>query len=93
MTEEEVVLFLDKIYTGEDAVFEYKGRKLWAQAYWNRKLNLNHSEVFDYTVEGQEVIMLVNIDSLGDRIKIFENAAVFDGKTFHEVKEDINWIW
>ncbi len=93
MTDEEVVLFLDKIYTGGDLDFEYNGRRLWAQGYWKKNLNMNHQEVFDYTVEGEEVILLLDVDSNGDRIKIFENATIFDGKTFHEVKDDINWIW
>ncbi len=92
MTDEEVVLFLDKIHTGEDAEFEYNGRIFWAQGYWKNKVNMSHSEVYDATTE-EDYMLLLDVDCPGDRIKIFENAALFDGKTFHEVKDDINWIW
>ncbi len=86
-------LFLDKIYTGVDVEFEYKGRKLWSQGYWNEDTKLAYMEVYDYTDE-DNVFYILEIDYRdGDRIKIFENAALFNGKTFWEAEQDIRWVY
>ncbi len=93
MTDQEIELFLDRIYTGEDLEFEYKGRQFLAQGYWNEKLKMGHNDVCEY-VEGADPFYPLSIDACNaDRIKIFENAAIFDGKTFWEVAEDIKWLW
>lgn len=86
-------LFLNSVYTGVDVEFEYKGRKFWSQGYWDEDSQLAHMEVYDYTDE-DNVFYVLEIDYReGNRILMFENAAIFDGKTFWQVQQDIKWIY
>ena len=82
--------FIDRIYTCQDTVFIYGGKKYWFQGYM---LNSNtiHMEVFQVEPSKEDYIWEYNGNSISEGQEAFQNAPIFNGKTFWEVEKDIEW--
>lgn len=82
--------FIDRIYTCQDTVFIYDKKKYWFQGYM---LNSNtiHMEVFQLEPSKEDYIWEYNGNSISEGQEAFQNAPIFNGKTFWEVEKDIEW--
>ena len=82
--------FIDGLYYGGERFFIYDGNKYFIQGYCEDeifKLELyiieNAENDFEWHVCSQNAQYLVNA---------FENAKIFNGKTFWDVEKDIEWV-
>lgn len=82
--------FIDMIYTCQDIVFIYNNIKYWFQGY--TKDNIVHMEVFQVEPAKDEYVWEYNGPSLSDGQNAFQEAKIFNGKTFWDVEQDIEWV-
>ena len=81
--------FIDTVYSGQDIPFLFHNKKYWFQGY--NKDGGCHMEVmscfppYDYIWEHDSI----DYQSCGDA---FQKATIFDGKTFWEAEQDIEWL-
>ena len=82
--------FVDRIYSCQDTVFIYNGIKYWFQGYMPCA-NTVHMEVFQISPESDNYIWEYNGNSVSEGQDAFQNAPIFNGKTFWEAEKDIVW--
>ncbi len=82
--------FIDKIYTCQDIVFIYDKKKYWFQGYMTEEGV--HMEVFQADPPEEDYIWEYNGKSISDGQLNFQEAKIFNGKTFWEVEEYIEWV-
>ena len=85
--------FIDRIYTCQDTVFVFHGVKYWFQGYMLD--DSVHMEVFQVEPPVEDdnyYVWEYNGDSISEGQEAFQNAPIFDGKTFWEAEKDIKWI-
>lgn len=83
--------FIDRIYTCQDTVFVFDGIKYWFQGYILDD-NTVHMEVFQIDSAQEGYVWEYNGNSIGDGQENFQNAPIFNGKTFWEVESEIEWV-
>ena len=83
--------FIDRIYTYQDTVFIYRGVKYWFQGYMPDD-NTVHMEVFQTEPPKDDYVWEYNGNSISEGQDAFQNAPIFDGKTFWEVEAEIKWV-
>ncbi len=82
--------FIDGLHYGDERFFLFRGRKYFIQG---------------YSEKGRRILEMFTIDSDVDVIKweafslnkhypveAFEKAKIFDGKSFWEVENEIQWV-
>ena len=82
--------FIDGLYYGDERFFYYDSYKYFIQGYYTGNkpmLELYVLEPADNSFEWRAV-------SDGDSYPVleFENAPIFNGKTFWQVEQDIEWV-
>ena len=82
--------FLDTLWVGEEVIFTYNGKKYFAQGY-TRDDNVSVHEVQLWEPEAK-VIWQEEGGSAEERILYFQNAQIFDGKSFLEIEREIEWV-
>ena len=83
--------FVDRIYTCQDTVFIYKGRKYWFQGYMPNE-NTVHMEIFQTDPDAEDYVWEYNGSSIKEGEEAFQTAPIFDGKTFWEVEQEMEWV-
>ena len=83
--------FIDRIYTCQDTVFIYHGRKYWFQGYMPNE-NSVHMEIFQTDSVKNGYVWEYNGSSISEGQEAFQTAPIFAGKTFWEVEKDIEWV-
>lgn len=87
--------FLDTVYSGQDVVYIYHGIKYWYQGYTNDDGSW-HMEVFQYQKEHQKdgtyFLWEKNVKNEEEGRTAFLQAPLFEGKTFWEAEQDIQWV-
>lgn len=83
--------FVDRIYTCQDTVFVYQGVKYWFQGYMPSE-NTVHMEIFQVNPEKDGYIWEYNGNSISEGQEAFQNALIFNGKTFWEAEKEIEWV-
>jgi len=83
--------FIDRIYTCQDTVFVYNGIKYWFQGYMPND-NTVHMEVFQTEPAVDGYVWVYDGRSISEGQEAFQNASIFDGKTFWDVEQDIEWV-
>ena len=71
--------FLDRIYSCQDTIYIYKGIKYWFQGYMPD--SADNKDIWSYDATTIEQCKQAFID-----------APIFDGKTFWDVEQDIEWV-
>lgn len=82
--------FIDGLYYGDERFFLFKGYKYFIQGYHE---------------EGKPMLIMYVIESPNNNfewravsnnkdypVSEFENAPIFDGKTFWQVEQEIEWV-
>ena len=83
--------FLDRIYSCQDTVFIYAGIKYWFQGYMPNE-SVVHMEVTQYEPPKDEHIWEYNGNTIEECRDAFVNARIFNGKTFWQAEQDIEWV-
>ena len=83
--------FIDRIYTCQDTTFIFNGIKYWFQGYILDD-NTVHMEVFQIDSTQDGYVWEYNGNSIDDGQEDFQNAPIFNGKTFWEVESEIEWV-
>ena len=83
--------FLDRIYSCQDTVYIYNGIKYWFQGYMPNKDTV-HMEVFQYQPAKEDYIWEYDGKTIAECWKSFVNAPIFEGKSFWNVEQQIEWV-
>ena len=83
--------FIETVYTGQDIVFLFKGKKYWFQGYTLDDKTV-HMEVFQTEPPADGYIWEYNGKSMIEGQSEFQSAPIFEGKTFWEVEQEIQWV-
>ncbi len=83
--------FLNRIYSGQDTVFVFKGIKYWAQGY-NRSNGGWHYEIIQVQPLSENRLWMCDTDTIDDCFKAFIEAPIFDGHRFWDIENDIQWV-
>lgn len=82
--------FIEGLYYGDERFFLYKGKKYFVQGYYiNKKPML---EVYIFEPSDSDFEWRAFSKDNNYPIAEFENARIFDGKTFWEAEKDIEWV-
>ncbi len=82
--------FLDTIYSCQDIIYIFNGIKYWFQGYTED--NTVHMEIFQYIPANDDYIWEYNSDTIEKCLNSFLAAPIFDGKTFWDVENEIEWV-
>jgi hypothetical protein len=82
----------EALYYGDEMMIEYHQRKLFIQG-WDKN-NLHYLEVVDWEGKTDEETYVFESVSVTreERVKSFQKAKIFEGKTLSEVWDDAEWI-
>lgn len=83
--------FLKSIAFGQDTVYVYHGIKYWFQGYITSEGKW-HMETYQYEPYDDDWFWSYDCDPGEDDVKVFVEAPIFEGKTFWEVEQDIQWV-
>ena len=83
--------FLDRIYSCQDTIYIYKGIKFWFQGYMPDS-NTVRMEVIQYQPADNKDIWSYDATTIEQCKQAFIDAPIFDGKTFWDVEQDIEWV-
>lgn len=81
--------FLEMVSNAQEILYLYKGVRYFYQGY--TKNDGFHMEVFKYDAVNEGFVLNETTDYY-HMIEIFENAPIFEGKTFWEVEKEIEWL-
>ena len=82
--------FLDLLSRGFEVVFTFHGKKYFAQGY--SEDGLNFKLMVDQWEPEINYFIWTNVTEGDYNIKAFENAKIFEGKSFCEVQDEIVWF-
>ena len=82
--------FLDMVYSGQEILYSYNGIRYFYQGYC--KNDVFYMEIFKYDFSNEGFVWKIKTDIDANSIEIFENAPIFEGKTFWEVEKEIEWL-
>lgn len=82
--------FLDKLYSGEELLFQFDGKKFFVQG-WTKD-NVKHLECWPYDEPDDPIIWEQDGSSMVQNAKDFLEAPLWNGKTFIEVEGSIEWL-
>lgn len=84
--------FIEVAYTGQDIVFLFNGIKYWFQGY-TKEDGIAHMEITQYFPEVEnDLIWEVECNTMEDCLKALQEDKIFNGKTFWEVEQEIQWV-
>lgn len=85
--------FFETISAGMEAFLKYKNRKYLVQGWFNEDTRKQFFCVDDITHDWDaSEIWSTESDSMEDNARTFLNAPIFDGKSFLEVEDEIEWV-
>lgn len=82
--------FFETISVGMEAFLKYRDRKYLVQGWFNEDTKKQFFSVDDITHYCK--IWSTESDSMEDNARTFLNAPIFDGKSFLEVEDEIEWV-
>ena len=83
--------FLDRIYSCQDTIYIYNGIKYWFQGYMPDS-NTVHMEVIQYQPANNKEIWSHDAATIEQCKQAFIAAPLFNGKTFWDAEQDIEWV-
>ncbi len=82
--------FLEVIASGQDITYKFRGEIYWYQGY--NKGDKFRMEIYKYIpLQERELTWECEKGSYIDCYNEFVEAPIFDGKTFWEVEQEIEW--
>jgi len=86
--------FLDRIYSGQDTIFIFKGIKYWFQGYAMPNDAGWHMEIFQYQPKPSRDnwFWIYDGKNIEECFEAFVKSCIFVGKTFWEAENEIEWV-
>jgi len=81
--------FLEVVASGQDITYKFKDKIYWYQGY--NKNDKFRMEIFVYIPATEGFVWECEKATYIDCLNEFINAPIFDGKTFWEVENEIEW--
>lgn len=82
--------FVDGLYYGDERFFIYKGCKYFIQGFFEKEKPI--LEVYILDPANSDFRWQVVSEGKDYPVTEFEEAKIFDGKSFWEVENDIEWV-
>lgn len=82
--------FVDRIYSCQDTIYIFHGVKYWFQGY-TKENGLVHMEIFQYQPVQENCLWMHDGETIEECQRAFLEAKLFDGKSFWEAEQDIEW--
>lgn len=83
--------FLDRIYSCQDTIYQYKGIKYWFQGYMTDS-NRVHMEIIQYFPASDREVWSYDGKTIDECWQAFVHAPIFDGRSFWNVEKNIEWL-
>ena len=82
--------FTDKLWSGEELIFVYNGKKYFSEGY----INDSGTYVFELQQWEPETKTLWQISGKSNQesYEVFLKQPLFEGKTFWEIENDAEWV-
>lgn len=82
--------FMDKLWSGEELIYTYNGKKYFSQGY----IMDDGRYRFELQCWEPDADVLWKTEGLSnqDSLKAFLKEPLFDGKTFWEVEKELEWV-
>lgn len=81
--------FIETIYSGQDILYKFSNKKFWFQGY--NKDGGFFMEIYHCEPPYEDIWSCLGSDS-GQCGDAFQEAVIFNGKTFWEAEQDIEWL-
>jgi hypothetical protein len=82
--------FIDGLHYGDERFFLYKGKKYFIQGFY--KDGKPMLEVYIFEPSDSKFEWRAFSEDSSYPVAEFENAKIFDGKTFWDVEQEIEWV-
>lgn len=82
--------FIAGLYYGDERFFTYKGKKYFIQGYYENNKPL--LEIYAIVPLGDDFKWRVFSEDKNYPVEKFENAKIFDNKSFWEIENEIEWV-
>ena len=82
--------FMDKLWDGEEVIYQYNGKKYFSQGY-NLENGIYRFELQQWEPYG-DMLWFVEGLSRQESIEKFLEEPLFDGKRFWDVEKSIEWV-
>ena len=89
MCKEEKPYFFEKLYDGEEIIFTVLNKKYFVQGYF--KDSRYHFELQQWLPESK-IIWKTSNNRMYDCVEEFLDSQLFDGKTFWDIENEIEWV-
>ena len=86
--------FIDKLYY-EDHYVIYNGNKYFlngCQTQKDNEGNIVTVRLEVYNLSADETVLSISMPSSSECIEVFEGSPIWNGKTFWEVENEIEWV-
>ena len=86
--------FFDNMYHGDEFDISYKDKHYFIQSYYRNFKEYEHEIIVRQTIPELENDSIFECKSNNPQqnIEDFQNAKIFEGKSFWEVEQEITWI-
>ena len=86
--------FFDNMYHGDEFEISYKEKQYFIQSYYNDFKIYIHEIIVKQTNPkiDNDTIFECKSNNPQQNIEDFQNAKIFEGKSFWEVEQEITWI-
>ena len=86
--------FFDNMYHGDEFDILYKDKHYFIQSYYKNFKEYEHEIIVRQTIPELENDRIFECKSNNPQqnIEVFQNAKIFDGKSFWDVEQEITWI-
>ena len=86
--------FFDNMYHGDEFEISYKEKLYFIQSYYNDFKTYIHEIIVKQTNPkiDNDTIFECKSNNPQQNIEDFQNAKIFEGKSFWEVEQEITWI-
>ena len=83
--------FLETIYNGTDIYFIFDKKKYFGQGY-NTDNGFWHYEIFEVNTQSDMTLWECTKATIDECFNLFLASKIFDGKSFWEVEQEIEWV-
>jgi hypothetical protein len=83
--------FIDTLYGGEEIFYTYNGAKYFIQGWWENKRYTLEILQYEPSIDNCR-IWSHEADEAQECVESFQNALIFNGKSFWDVENEIEWI-
>lgn len=81
--------FMDKLWSGEELIYLYKGKKYFSQGYFEDSKYVFELQMWEPQTK---ILWQISGHSNQDSLEAFLQEPLFEGKKFWDVEKEIEWV-